>query len=121
MCWGSLPTLRFERPPEMNAFSVRFAVLTLAVICGAVLAAPAPATPRAPEAEAAPDAERPPSVFAGTSIGVVLEANDNEVPRNGEEMMKTLAKVGDVAQLPVTFSAVAMDTGLSAPRVVVTF
>ena len=102
----------------------RLAVLAAFALAGvAVLVPAAPAVPAAPpEARAAdPDEEReaPQSVFAGTAIGAVLEANGNEVPKSGEQMMRVLAKFGEVAQLPVTYSAVALHSGLTNPRVVV--
>jgi len=62
----------------------------------------------------------PQSVFAGTGIGFVLEANGNEVPKNGAQMMKALEKLGDFVQLPVAFSAVALHSGLVSPRVILT-
>jgi hypothetical protein len=84
-----------------------------------------PAAPAAPPRKGAPEArpgagDRPPpqSIFAGTAIGAVLEANGNEVPRSGEEMMRVLKSLGEFAQLPVTFSAVDLHTSLDRPRVV---
>ena len=102
----------------------RLAVLAAFALAGvAVLVPAAPAVPAPPTDPPAadPDGEReaPQSVFAGTAIGAVLEANGNEVPKSGEQMMKVLAKFGEVAQLPVTFSAVALHSGLTNPRVVV--
>lgn len=102
----------------------RLAVPALLVLLGltaAVSAAPAPPAEPADRPDAEPE-ERPApqSVFAGTAIGVVLAANGNEVPKNGEQMMKALAKLGPVAQLPITYSAVDLRTGLAHPRVVIT-
>jgi hypothetical protein len=54
-----------------------------------------------------------------TAIGDVIRANNGQVPGNGTELMKALAKLGDFAQLPVPFSAVALDSGLTKPRVVI--
>ena len=54
-----------------------------------------------------------------TAIGEVIKANGDKVPRNGTELMKALARVGDFAQLPVPFSAVALDSGLTHPRVLI--
>ncbi len=59
-------------------------------------------------------------MFSGTAIGVVLEANGNEVPKSGAEMMRVLAKLGEFAQLPVTYSAVDLQSGLTKPRVLLT-
>lgn len=92
----------------------------------AVLVPQAPPAAAAPPARAVPAAtegetrEAPQSIFAGTGIGVVLEANNNEVPKNGVEMMAALSKVGEFVQLPVGFSAVATTSGLTNPRVVIT-
>jgi hypothetical protein len=100
--------------------------LSLAGVVALVPAAPAtpktPAEPPAPRADAASGDERPAlqSIFAGTGIGVVLEANGNEVPKSGAEMMKALAKIGEFVQLPITFSAVDLRTSLQKPRVVIT-
>ncbi len=106
----------------------RLAVLAAFALAGvAVLVPAAPAIPVEPTAPAEPRAadpdeerEAPQSVFAGTAIGAVLEANGNEVPKNGEQMMKVLEKFGEVAQLPVAFSAVALHSGLTNPRVILT-
>ena len=111
----------------MNTARARLAILAVLSLSGvlslvpAAPAVPAPVAPESPEAEAGVD-ERPApqSIFAGTGIGVVLEANGNAVPKNGEEMMKVLAKLGEFAQLPVTFSAVDLSSGLQKPRVVIT-
>jgi hypothetical protein len=100
----------------------KLAVLAAVALGGlAILVPQAPATPKAPPAApVVPVAsEVPQSIFAGTGIGVVLEANNNEVPRNGVEMMAALKKVGDFVQLPVGFSAVALHSGLTNPRVVI--
>lgn len=93
-----------------------------ALACAAVLVPNAPAA-FPPQPVPPPEVEEKPapqSVYAGTAIGCVLEANDNEVPRNGEEMMRALAKLGEFAQLPVAFSAVDTHSGLTRPRVVIT-
>ena len=50
----------------------------------------------------------------------MLEANGWKVPATGAELVAALAKLGDFVQLPVTFSAVALHSGLSHPRVVIT-
>lgn len=111
----------------MKTIHKRLAVLT-AVALGtlAVLVPPAPATPVDPPPPKPPVTSPVPpenpealSVFAGTAIGVVLEANGNEVPKNGVEMMRALSKVGTFVQLPVGFSAVSLHSGLTNPRVVI--
>jgi hypothetical protein len=101
-------------------------VLSLAGVVALVPLAPAKPGPGEPvdrPEKASPDGEERPaprSVFAGTAIGVILEANGNEVPKNGEQMVKLLEKFGRVAQLPITYSAVDLHTGLNHPRVVLT-
>lgn len=50
----------------------------------------------------------------------MIEANGWKVPATGLELTAALAKLGDFVQLPVTFSAVALHSGLSHPRVVIT-
>jgi hypothetical protein len=57
--------------------------------------------------------------FECTAIGDVIRANNGQVPKNGSELVQALAKLGDFAQLPVPFSAVATDSGLLRPRVVI--
>jgi hypothetical protein len=57
--------------------------------------------------------------YESTAIGVVLRANCNEVPRNGEELVRVLEHLGEFAQLPIPFSAVALDSGLLTPRVII--
>jgi hypothetical protein len=112
----------------MSGVRTRLAVLASLSLASLVAVVPlAPAVPvdlpLAPDEvrAAAPDTpDAPQSIFAPSAIGFVLEANGNEVPRNGEEMMRALAKLGDFVQLPVTFSAVDLQSGLSKPRVVIT-
>ena len=96
----------------------RLAVLAAFSLAGVVALVPtAPAVPPAPAPKAGIAAvggdkrPAPQLIFAGMSIGVVLEANGNEVPKSGEQMMKVLDKLGDFAQLPVTFSAVDLQSG----------
>lgn len=109
----------------MRGVRTRLAVLaSLSLACVAAVVPLAPAVPVGAPDEvraAAPDrSDVPQSIFAPSAIGFVLEANGNEVPRNGEEMMRALAKLGDFVQLPVTFSAVDLHSGLTKPRVVIT-
>jgi hypothetical protein len=56
----------------------------------------------------------------GTAIGAVIRANGGKVPATGAELRRALDALGDFAQLPVPFSAVALDSGLTWPRVVMT-
>lgn len=108
----------------MKTMHGRTAALAACALAGlAVLVPHAPATPAdpppAPAMPIPPESEGALSIFAGTGIGVVLEANNNEVPRNGTEMMRALDKVGTFVQLPISFSAVALHSGISNPRVVI--
>ena len=114
------------RAATMKTASGRLAVLAFALAGVTALVPVAPAVPAEP-VEPVPvpplsgeERPAPQSLFAGTAIGYVLEANGNEVPKSGEQMMKVLAKFGEVAQLPVTFSAVDLHTSLTSPRVVFT-
>lgn len=109
---------------------------TFLLACGAVFiptTPPTPATAADPPVAQKPmaakpsdttseveDRPAPQSIFAGTAIGFVLEANGNEVPKNGQQMMKALSEFGEFAQLPVTFSAVDLHTRLNQPRVIIT-
>lgn len=58
------------------------------------------------------------SLYNHTAIGAVIESNGGRIPATGEELQHALQKLGDFAQLPIPFSAVALDSGLSHPRVV---
>jgi hypothetical protein len=110
----------------MKTARTRLAVLAAVALGGlAVFVPTAPATPADPPAPPAKPSPLPPepddnqSVYAGTAIGVVLAANNNEVPRSGAQMMRVLNKVGGFVTLPVNFSAVALQSGLASPRVVI--
>ena len=72
------------------------------------------AASRRPESVAVGNSTR----YAESAIGVVIEANDGRIPATGEELQLALLKLGDFAQLSIPFSAVALDSGLSHPRVV---
>lgn len=60
------------------------------------------------------------SPYAHTAIGAVVDANDGKVPASGDQLVAALAKLGNFLQLPVPFSGVALDSGLTHPRVVLT-
>ena len=60
------------------------------------------------------------SPHAHTAIGAVLDANGGNVPATGLQLAAALAKLGDFVQLPVAFSAVAPNSGIANPRVVLT-
>jgi hypothetical protein len=55
-----------------------------------------------------------------SAIGVVIEANGGRVPATGVELHTALQKLGNFVELSFPFSAVALDSGLSHPRVVLT-
>lgn len=94
------------------------AALALALLVAVV----APPTP----ARAGPNPLRDPrerdltSPYAHTAIGAVIDANGGKIPASGQQLVAALAELGDFVQLPVTFSAVALDSGLTHPRVVLT-
>ena len=72
-------------------------------------------------AEEPPPAPKPPDpALAGSTIAVVLEANDGKVPATGKELWAALTRVGNFAQLAVVFSAEKPDSGIANPRVVIT-
>jgi hypothetical protein len=85
----------------------------------ALLVANVPAPALAQEKKA-PLKRNPDSPYAHTAIGAVVDANGGKVPTSGAELVAALAKLGNFAQLPVSFSAVALDSGLTHPRVVFT-
>lgn len=91
------------------------AALALAV----AVAAPAPvrAEPPAPRGPRERDHSSP---YAHSAIGAVIDANGGNVPATGAELTAALDKLGGFVQLPVPFSAVALDSGLRTPRVVLT-
>ncbi len=60
------------------------------------------------------------SPYAHTAIGAVIEANGGRIPATGTELERALRKLGDFAQLSIPFSSVALDSGLTHPRVVIT-
>src|SRR5262245_26529002 len=60
------------------------------------------------------------SPYAHTAIGVVIDANAGKIPATGKELAEVLAKLGEFLQLPVPFSAVALHSGLTHPRVIIT-
>jgi hypothetical protein len=93
------------------------AALTLALAVAAV-PPPARAEPPAGMREPAPPPHASLTPYAHTALGALIEANGGKVPATGTQLTAALAKLGDFAQLPVTFSAVALRSGLSHPRVV---
>ncbi|VTR94576.1 unnamed protein product [Gemmata massiliana] len=97
--------------------------LALALFVSAI-PSPTPAAPTSPAEsfvlETAPGPHDRVQPYAHTAIGAVIEANGWKVPATGTELTTALAKIGNFVQLPVTFSAVALNSGLSHPRVVIT-
>jgi hypothetical protein len=75
---------------------------------------------RAGESSAAgpPPAKTDPAL-GGSAIAAVFDANGGKPPATGKELWAALTKVGAFAQLPVVFSAVRLNSGLGAPRVVI--
>lgn len=88
------------------------AALALALVVANV---PAPAVAAPEEKVPKRDLDSP---YADTTIGAVIDANEGKMPASGTELVAALAKLGDFVQLPIAFSAVALDSGLTHPRVV---
>lgn len=53
-----------------------------------------------------------------TAISAMIAANGGKLPRTGEDLWRAARKVGRFTQLPIPFSAVRLNSGLNAPRVV---
>src|SRR5262249_8467722 len=60
------------------------------------------------------------SPYSWTAIGAVIEANGGTFPTTGSELTWLLQELGTPVQLSFPFSGVALDSGLSHPRVVLT-
>jgi hypothetical protein len=60
------------------------------------------------------------SPYAHTAIGAVLDANSGKVPATGVELNKALNRLGDFLQLPIAFSAVDPNSGVTHPRIIMT-
>jgi hypothetical protein len=88
-------------------------VLALAVFLG-------PTNPQTAAADEPPDETPAADPLAFSAISHVIAANRGKPPESGEELVKALGKLGHFAQLPVVFSAVRHDSGVSNPRVVLT-
>jgi hypothetical protein len=54
-----------------------------------------------------------------SAIGAVIRANGGSLPESGEKLSAALEKLGDFAHLSIPFSAVALNSGLMHPRVVI--
>jgi hypothetical protein len=101
-----------------SARSCLAALAALALVI-AVATRPAPAREETKVVPVAPPPRAGHSPYAHTALGALIEANRGKVPATGTELTAALAKLGNFAQLPITFSAVAMNSGLSHPRVVI--
>jgi hypothetical protein len=101
----------------MTITSHRLALGAISALAVAVSLTPMPRS-RATEQEPEPETTTTQSPFDATALGAVLRANGNEIPKSGEDLVRVLHQVGDFAQLPVPFSAVAMTSGLTHPRVI---
>jgi hypothetical protein len=99
----------------LAALALAVAVALLPDPLAAQPGVPGPAAPAKDEAK-----RNLASPHAHTAIGAVIDANGGRLPASGAELMSALAKLGDFVQLPVSFSAVALDSGLTHPRVVIT-
>lgn len=53
-----------------------------------------------------------------SAITAVIKANGDKLPASGTQLQQTLDKLGEFVQLPIPFSAVALDSGLANPRVI---
>jgi hypothetical protein len=105
----------------MNSARSRLAVLAALSLAGVVVFVTAERSASAlPKHDGAGTKTPTPAALAHTAIGVVVEANENKIPTGGEEMVKALRRLGEVAQLPITFSAVDVHTSLLRPRVIIT-
>ena len=56
---------------------------------------------------------------ADDAIFALLAVNDGKPPATGDQLWKSLGKLGDFAQLPIVYSAVRLDSTLSNPRVII--
>lgn len=74
-----------------------------------------PSPPRAPTGA---DRAKELDVIRHSALAAVIDANGGRVPATGEELNRALTSLGMVHQLPVSFSSVALDSGLANPRVV---
>lgn len=71
---------------------------------------------KGPVAKAPPRPDTP--LDEASALFAVIAANGGKPPATGAQLQQALARLGDFAQLPVPFSAVALDSGLASPRVI---
>ncbi|WP_439623091.1 hypothetical protein [Gemmata sp.] len=102
----------------MTALTRTFAGTGCLALAGAALLGFPAVRPAAADEGAAP-APRAVGTYDHTAFGAVIRANGNRVPASGAELVAALKKLGDVAQLPVPFSAVNSSSSLATPRVVI--
>jgi hypothetical protein len=92
----------------------------LVALALALAAVPAPVRAQPKEVPVAPPPHDVRSPYAHTALGALIEANGGKIPGTGTELTTALAKLGNFAQLPVSFSAVALHSALAHPRVIIT-
>ena len=98
---------------------MKAATSTLVVVSACVLGLLAIPAPHAAVRAADPPAAALMTGETGSAIAAVVEANGGKPPRTGEELWKSLTKLGKFAQLPVVFSAVRLDSGIANPRIII--
>jgi hypothetical protein len=98
----------------MNARSLAYLV-PVVLVAAVLLAGEEPRRVAADEPLVNPISQE---LYQYSAISEVIRANNGQAPKDGVELVAALAKVGDFAQLPVPFSAVALDSGLLKPRVI---
>jgi hypothetical protein len=97
-----------------------FAVLTAIAAAGVAFIPTGMQLASAEEPQPAAAAKLTDAALPTSAIRAGLDANNGKPPGTGDELWKALEKVGKFAQLPVVFSSVRLDSGLSNPRVVIT-
>lgn len=94
--------------------------ISLMVILGLCIAAIPSSSQSSQAVELAPSPRlKPFDPLATSAISAMLALNDGQPPATGEQLWKSLGKLGSFAQFPVVFSAVRLDSGLGNPRVVI--
>src|SRR5579871_6863097 len=66
-----------------------------------------------------PPKMKPFDLLPTSAISALLAVNDSKPPATGEQLWKSLCKIGDFAQFPIVYSAVRLDSTLTNPRVVI--
>jgi hypothetical protein len=91
----------------------------LAIALAGILASLVPSRSAAGRTSPEPAPQEKENPYASTAIGAVIDANGGRLPATGKELQEALQKLGEFVQLPVPFSAVDLNSGLSHPRVVI--